>query len=60
MVVESRRENRDGTKEAYGTIGVSGNIIDASWDALVEAYVYQLLHFEESALASGVAASVAD
>jgi 2-isopropylmalate synthase len=47
VVVESRREKNDGSKEIFGTIGVSGNIIDASWQALVEAYEYHLLHFEE-------------
>jgi 2-isopropylmalate synthase len=48
VVVESRREKHDGTKEIFGTIGVSENIIDASWQALVEAYEYQLLHHEEA------------
>lgn len=48
VVVESRRENPDGTKETFGTIGVSGNIIDASWHALVEAYEYHLLRVEEA------------
>jgi 2-isopropylmalate synthase len=28
---------------------VSGNIIDASWQALVDAYEYHLIHVEESA-----------
>ncbi len=51
VVIESRREKPDGTKEHYGTIGVSGNIIDASWQALVDAYEYHLLHVEEAALA---------
>ena len=36
-------------KEIFGTIGVSGNIIDASWQALVDAYEYHLLHVEEAA-----------
>jgi 2-isopropylmalate synthase len=43
VVVESRREKADGGREVFGTIGVSGNIIDASWQALVEAYEYHLL-----------------
>jgi 2-isopropylmalate synthase len=47
VIIESRRENPDGSKEIFGTIGVSGNIIDASWHALVEAYEYHLLHTEE-------------
>jgi 2-isopropylmalate synthase len=33
--------------ESFGTIGVSGNIIDASWQALVDAYEYHLIHCEE-------------
>lgn len=47
VVVESRRDVGDGTREIFGTIGVSGNIIDASWQALVDAYEYHLLHVEE-------------
>jgi 2-isopropylmalate synthase len=49
VVVESRRQCPDGSKEHFGTIGVSGNIIDASWQALVDAYEYHLLHVEEAA-----------
>jgi 2-isopropylmalate synthase len=48
VVIESRRQDADGTKEVFGTIGVSGNIIDASWQALVDAYEYHLLHVEEA------------
>ena len=48
VVIESRREKNDGTREVFGTIGVSGDIIDASWQALVEAYEYHLLHHEEA------------
>jgi 2-isopropylmalate synthase len=36
-------ESTDGEKE-WGTIGVSENIISASWEALVDGYVYGLLH----------------
>jgi len=53
VVIESRREKNDGSKEIFGTIGVSGNIIDASWQALVEAYEYHLLHFEEAGNKAG-------
>ncbi len=49
VVIESRRIRRDGSKELFGTVGVSGNIIDASWQALVDAYEYHLLHVEEEA-----------
>ena len=36
-------ESTDGEKE-WGTIGVSENIIEASWQALLDGYVYGLLH----------------
>jgi 2-isopropylmalate synthase len=49
VVIESKRSLADGTKELFGTIGVSENVIDASWQALVDAYEYHLLHVQESA-----------
>ena len=49
VVIESRRVKKDGSQEHFGTIGVSANIIDASWQALVDAYEYHLLHVEEAA-----------
>jgi 2-isopropylmalate synthase len=49
VVMESKRRTRDGRIEPFGTIGVSGNVIDASWQALVDAYEYHLLHVEEEA-----------
>jgi 2-isopropylmalate synthase len=48
VVIECRRDRGDGTREFFGTIGVSQNIIDASWQALVDAYEYHLIHVEES------------
>lgn len=51
VVMECRRERADGTNEIFVTIGVSENIIDASWQALVDAYEYHLLHEEEAAKA---------
>ncbi|HWE02914.1 MAG TPA: citramalate synthase [Tepidisphaeraceae bacterium] len=48
VVIECRRERVDGTKEIFGAIGVSPNIIDASWQALVDAYEYHLIHEEEA------------
>jgi len=48
VIIESRRDGSDGTKEIFGTIGVSENIIDASWQALVDAYEYHLVHVEEA------------
>jgi 2-isopropylmalate synthase len=47
VTIECRRERSDGSKELFGTVGVSGNIIDASWQALVDAYEYHLIHVEE-------------
>jgi 2-isopropylmalate synthase len=49
VVIECRRDRGDGVSESFGAIGVSGNIIEASWQALVDAYEYHLLHVEESA-----------
>jgi 2-isopropylmalate synthase len=48
VIIECRRDRTDGTREHFGTIGVSQNIIDASWDALVDAYEYHLIHEEEA------------
>jgi 2-isopropylmalate synthase len=47
VIIECRRERFDGTKEIFGTIGVSPNIIDASWQALVDAYEYHLIQEHE-------------
>jgi 2-isopropylmalate synthase len=47
VIIECRRDKGDGTKELFGTIGVSENIIDASWQALVDAYEYHLILTEE-------------
>ena len=33
--------------EAFGTIGVNVDIIQASWNALVEAYQYALMNHQE-------------
>jgi 2-isopropylmalate synthase len=55
VVIECRRDKSDGTSEIFGTIGVSENIIDASWQALVDAYEYHLILTEESASADPAA-----
>jgi 2-isopropylmalate synthase len=49
VVIECRRRRADGgdTSEIFGTVGVSGNVIEASWQALVDAYEYHLMHVEE-------------
>jgi 2-isopropylmalate synthase len=49
VIVEWRRERPDGTSEYFGTIGVNSNIIDASWQAIVDAYEYHLVHVSEKA-----------
>ncbi len=48
VVIECRRDSGNGKKEFFGTIGVSGNVIEASWQALVDAYEYHLIHVEEA------------
>ncbi len=53
VIIECRRLRRDGSKEAFGTIGVSENIIDASWQALVDAYEYHLIHVAEESAPQG-------
>jgi 2-isopropylmalate synthase len=47
VIAECRRTKGDGSREVFGTTGVSGNIIDASWQALVDAYDYHLVQVEE-------------
>ncbi|HEX8521438.1 MAG TPA: alpha-isopropylmalate synthase regulatory domain-containing protein, partial [Tepidisphaeraceae bacterium] len=49
VVIECKRDRGDGTRELFGTIGVSENIIDASWMALVDAYEYHLNLVAENA-----------
>jgi 2-isopropylmalate synthase len=39
-------ESRDGTGERWSTIGVSANIIDASFEALYESITYKLMKTE--------------
>ncbi|MBL7224373.1 MAG: citramalate synthase [Candidatus Brocadiae bacterium] len=41
-------ESTDG-HEVWGTVGVSGNIIEASWQALIDSIEYKLLKEEEAA-----------
>ncbi len=37
-----------GNGQSWGTVGVNGNIIEASWDALVDAITYGLMKGEQS------------
>ena len=41
-------ETTDG-EEIWGTVGVSDNIIEASWEALCDAVEYKLLREQEKA-----------
>ncbi len=45
-------ESSDG-EESWGTVGVSGNIIEASWEALVDSVEYKLFREEEKAAKPG-------
>ncbi len=47
VVIEFKRINESGAREIFATIGVSQNVIDASWQALLDAYEYHLIHVEE-------------
>jgi len=49
VVMEWRHRVADGSPLTFGTIGVSSNVIDATWQALVDGYEYHLLHVKESA-----------
>jgi 2-isopropylmalate synthase len=50
VIIECKRDvGKDMPRELFGTIGVNTNIIDASWQALVDAYEYHLIQVEESA-----------
>jgi 2-isopropylmalate synthase len=42
-VVRVLIETSDGSKE-WTTVGVSDNVVHASWEALTESYAYGLLH----------------
>lgn len=48
VVIQSRDED-----DVWGTVGVSENIIEASWTALVDSYEYKLYKDEDRARASG-------
>jgi 2-isopropylmalate synthase len=47
VVVEFKRQSADGKPNLFGTTGVSTDVIHASWQALVDAYEYHLIHVEE-------------
>lgn len=49
-------ESTDG-RESWGTVGVSGNLIEASWEALVDSVEYKLFLDEQRGKRRGRAAS---
>ena len=53
VTIECRRTRADGSREIFGAVGVSSNIIDASWQAMVDAYEYHLIHVEEEGAVAG-------
>jgi 2-isopropylmalate synthase len=44
-------DSTDGDR-AWSTVGVSENVIEASWQALVDSLVYGLLHAQEDVFPS--------
>ena len=46
-------ESTDGRHDVWGTVGVSENIIEASWLALVDAVEYKLFKDEGQIATSG-------
>ncbi len=48
VIIEWKRKDADGKPEFFGTIGVSANIIDATWQALADGYDYHLIHVAEA------------
>ena len=47
VVIEFKDAQADAGR--FGTVGVDENIINASWEALIDGYEYHLLHREEAA-----------
>ncbi len=49
VVIEFRRHDAEGNAHYFGTVGVDENVINASWEALIDGYEYHLLHDNETA-----------
>ena len=47
VVIEFRRDGRSENGGLFGTVGVDEDIINASWEALIDGYEYHLLHCDE-------------
>ena len=43
VIAEFRVEGRDGHRHEFATVGVDGNIVDASWRSLTDAFEYHLI-----------------
>ncbi len=54
VVIEFLRHDGNGEPEYFGTVGVDENIINASWEALIDGYEYHLLHVDEAAAPAAV------
>ena len=49
VVIEFRRQDADGQSHYFGTVGVDENIINASWEALIDGIEYHLLERDDAA-----------
>jgi len=49
VIVDFRVDHAADTHDYFGTIGVNENIIDASWEAIADAYAYHLVSMTRSA-----------
>ncbi|MEM8873405.1 MAG: citramalate synthase [Planctomycetota bacterium] len=47
VVTEFRRDLSDGKSDYFGTVGVDENVINASWEALIDGFEYHLLANDE-------------
>ncbi len=50
VVIDFAVENPDGADAYFSTIGVSENIVEASWDAIIDAFEYHLLQHDVPAV----------
>jgi hypothetical protein len=46
VVIDFALLDADGPAKYFSTVGVSENIVEASWDALIDAFEYHLLECE--------------
>ena len=48
VIIDFAIRNGGGTEEYFSTIGVNENIVEASWDAIIDAFEYYLLELDVS------------